>query len=674
VTVDRQAEPELGAPRRQPGALGRAWADLPLRAKGLVVVAIPLGALLVAMVLFGVALAQDRQAQASVLHAVEVERQVAQVRNLLGTGVGNFLLTGQERYLDSYNAASRQVPGALARLGDLVRDNPRQAANLRQVTELAARRSEIAAAMIAAARSHRPQRTRLELLERNRQASTAMLDQINVMRSEEQRLFAEREARARRVRSWALDAIVLSGLLGLAGGLAAILLFTSGVTRRASRLQRNAELLADGLPLLPALPGNDELGRLGHGLDRTAALLGEREQALHEARLAAERANQAKSDYLSRMSHELRTPLNAIVGFAQLLELEEVDEQQRESVRHILSGGRHLLGLINEVLDIAAIEAGRLPLSLEPVAVDEVVGEAFSLIRPLADEHSILLVAPTQDCDHYVLGDRQRLKQILLNLLSNAVKYNRVGGSVQLTCERRPDERLRIKVTDTGPGISPEGLQRIFVPFERINADQNLVEGTGLGLPLSQRLAEAMGGTLGVATAVEQGSAFWVDLALTDGPTGENEQPLAASRLAAAEPERSGQEVTVLCIEDNLSNLQLVEQIMNQRPGVELISAMRPELGIELAVQHRPDLVLLDLHLPDMPGEDVLHRLRTNPRTADVPVVILSADARPDLSRRLLEQGAHGFLTKPLDVKELLGVVDEVVATRDRAGSRLPGG
>ena len=673
MTLDRQAEQELDPPPRRPRAPGAAWADLPLRAKGLVVVAIPLSALLVAMLLFGVALAQDRRAQASAMHAVEVERQVNEVRTLLQTGVGNFLLTGQERYLSSYKTASAQVPGAIDQLASLVRDNPRQVANLQRVSTLAARRSEIAAAMIASARSHSPQQARLQLLDRNRQASGALIDQLNVMRTDEQRSFAGQAARARRIRAWALEAIVLSGLLGLAGGLGAILLFTAGVTRRVSRLQRNAGLLAEGRPLLPPLPGNDELGRLGHGLERAAVLLGEREQALHDARRAAEHANEAKSDYLSRMSHELRTPLNAIIGFAQLLEMEELDDGKRESLRHILSGGRHLLGLINEVLDIAAIEANRLPLSLEPVAVAQVMGETVSLIRPLADDHSILLVGPTQECAQYVLGDRQRLKQILLNLLSNAVKYNRVGGSVHLACERVSDGWLRIKVTDTGPGISPEGLERIFVPFERVGGEQNRVEGTGLGLPLSQRLAQAMGGSLGVATTLEQGSSFWVDLAMTEGPNGHEQLhhlPLAA-REDGGRP-RPG--LRVLCIEDNLSNLQLVEQIMNQRPGVELISAMRPELGLELAIQHRPDLILLDMHLPDMPGEDVLHRLRTNPRTAEVPVVVLSADARSNLIKRMLEQGARGFLTKPLDVKELLGVLDDVAATLARAGSRSADG
>ena len=395
------------------------------------------------------------------------------------------------------------------------------------------------------------------------------------------------------------------------------------------------------------------------------------EEALAQARLAAEQANQAKSEYVSRMSHELRTPLNAILGFAQLLELDGLRDDQRGSVGYILSGARHLLGLINEVLDIAAIESGRLSLSLEPVDVADLLTEASSLIRPLADRQGILVVDQPPTGNHHVLGDRQRLKQILLNLLSNAVKYNRHGGSVQLDCEPVGGERLRVKVTDTGPGIPPESIQRLFVPFDRLGSEQTSIEGTGLGLPLTKCLAEAMGGALGVASVVGQGSTFWVELPLTQ-PT--SERPTAAELLPAqAQPERQHPAMTVLYIEDNLSNLQLVERLMSRRPGVTLISAVRPQLGLDLAGEHQPDLILLDLDLPDMPGQEVLRRLRANSNTAHVPIVILSADARPALIARLLEEGARAFLTKPLDIKELLALLDTITAEQHQAGASAAG-
>ncbi|HEV3505159.1 MAG TPA: ATP-binding protein [Actinomycetes bacterium] len=412
----------------------------------------------------------------------------------------------------------------------------------------------------------------------------------------------------------------------------------------------------------PVLGPGGDLEFIIHSVeDVTERLRAERAQ--REAKEEADRANTAKSEYLSRMSHELRTPLNAILGFAQLLELEDLTDEQRENLHFILNAARHLLALINEVLDIAAIEAGRLPLSLEPVAVADVVAETVSLIRPLADQHQVLLTTPPVSCQVHVLGDRQRLKQILLNLLSNAVKYNRQGGTVQLGFEPAAEGRLRIQVVDTGLGIAADDVDQLFVPFERLGNEDTGVEGAGLGLPLSRRLAEAMGGTLEVSSTVGQGSRFWVELPQAEGPVQRAERQQELKETATPEPEPAA-ELTVLYIEDNLSNLQLVERVLSRRPGVRLISAMRPQLGLELAAEHDPDLILLDLHLPDMPGQEVLRRLRAEPRTAQVPVVVLSADARPTLIKELLAQGVRAFITKPLDVRELLELLDTIATER----------
>ena len=397
---------------------------------------------------------------------------------------------------------------------------------------------------------------------------------------------------------------------------------------------------------------------------RMEAEILQRSRELQEANRRLRAADLAKSEYLSRMSHELRTPLNAILGFAQLLEMDELREDQQESLGYILSAARHLLALINEVLDIAAIEAGRLTLSLEPVWVADVVSETVSLIRPLADQQGILLVSPARTCDAHVLGDRQRLKQVLLNLLSNAVKYNRPAGSVHLTCEH-VNGRLRVKVADTGPGIPAEALERLFVPFERLGSEHGTVEGTGLGLPLSKRLADAMGGSLELETIPQQGSTFWVELPLIEAPAEAAADLGAAPQPEPEQVEQTGHDLTVLYIEDNVSNLQLVERVM-QRRGIALISAMRPQLGLDLAGEHQPDLILLDLHLPDMPGQEVFRRLRANAKTAEIPVVVLSADARPNLISRMLDDGVRAFLTKPLDVKELLGLIDAVADERAR--------
>ena len=393
-----------------------------------------------------------------------------------------------------------------------------------------------------------------------------------------------------------------------------------------------------------------------------------REQDLRQAKLSAEQASQAKSEYLSRMSHELRTPLNAILGFAQLLELDDLDNQQHDSVAHILAAGEHLLTLINEILDITAIESRRLPLVLEPVAVGDALVEVIGLVRPLAEQCGVLLMAPPPTGEVHVMADRHRLTQILLNLVSNAIKYNRPDGAVHIECGPMPCERFRITVADTGFGIPPEMIDRLFAPFERLGKESTEVKGTGLGLHISRRLAEAMSGTLEVASTVDAGSRFWIELPLAQRPA-EREQARQLAPLSGQEQSVIRPALTVLCIEDNPSNLELVERVLSRLPCVRFLSATRPQAGLDLAAQQRPDLILLDLHLPDIPGEELLRRLRAEPSTSGIPVVVTSADAQPSLVTRLIDQGAQAFLTKPINVRELLGVVDTI---RPAAHSRAP--
>jgi signal transduction histidine kinase/ActR/RegA family two-component response regulator len=382
------------------------------------------------------------------------------------------------------------------------------------------------------------------------------------------------------------------------------------------------------------------------------------ERRRSEAEAAA--ANRAKSEFLSRMSHELRTPLNAVLGFGQLLEIDPLTAEQRESVGHILKAGRHLLGLIDEVLDISRIEAGHLSISLEPVLLDEVIQEALDLIHPLAAKWNVRLDGAAREVgDRYVLADRQRLKQVLLNILSNAAKFNRPGGTVSVAAEDAAGDRLRVNVTDTGPGIPPEKMGRLFTAFDRLGAEVTGVEGTGLGLALSKRLVEVMGGAVGVDSAVGQGSTFWVELPLVESPA-TGVAPLTTP--APASPTQG----TVLYIEDNLPNLRLVERLLAHRPGMKLLSAIQGGLGLELAREHRPGLILLDLNLPDIPGEKVLELLQHDPRTRQIPVVVISADATPGRIKRLLSAGARAFLTKPLDVKQFLRLLDEVLNEGDR--------
>jgi PAS domain S-box-containing protein len=383
------------------------------------------------------------------------------------------------------------------------------------------------------------------------------------------------------------------------------------------------------------------------------------EEAVRAARAEAERANRAKSEFLSRMSHELRTPLNAVLGFGQLLEMEDLEARERESVEQIVRAGRHLLDLINEVLDISRIEAGTLTISLEPVDLVSGLSDVLALARPLAQEQGIELVADFDSSDEpYVHADRQRLRQVLLNLLSNALKYNRPEGTARVWVEREGD-LVRINVADSGYGIPEEKLGQLFQPFERLGAEQSAVEGTGLGLALSKRLVEAMGGTIGVDSTPGEGSTFFVELEVSPSPV--SEQALDAARRAGKSEAADLGSATLLYIEDNLSNLKLIEHIFAGRPEVKLMSAMQGQLGLEVARMHQPDLILLDLHLPDMSGEDVLARLQDDPRTRDIPVTVLSADATPGQIERLIASGAKAYLTKPLDVPEFLAAVGELL-------------
>jgi CheY-like chemotaxis protein len=391
--------------------------------------------------------------------------------------------------------------------------------------------------------------------------------------------------------------------------------------------------------------------------------------------MAAEAANQSKSEFLSRMSHELRTPLNAVLGFSQLLELDELTPDQEQAVGQITKGGRHLLDLINEILDISQIETGKLTLSPEAVNVREVVAECVDLVRPLAAERGVhLLGGELAACGHHVFADRQRLKQILLNLLGNGIKYNRDGGTVSISCSQPNPGRLRIQVTDTGPGIPREQFGLLFTPFERLGAEQSTIEGTGIGLALSRRLAEVMGGTLDVDSTVGRGSTFSVEFPIVEAPLERVERldELGGTPVITTdEIERPA----VLHIEDNLSNIKLIERVLAQRPGMTLIPAMQGRLGLELARQHRPLLILLDLNLADISGEEVLHVLRDDPVTAGIPVAIVSADAMPRQVQRMLAAGATAYLTKPIDVRELLDLVDkasELYSRRADAVSRPP--
>ncbi len=410
------------------------------------------------------------------------------------------------------------------------------------------------------------------------------------------------------------------------------------------------------------------IGYLLIGTDNTARKQIEAERArlnlalhasnveLQAAMAEADRANRAKSDFLSSMSHELRSPLNAILGFAQLMdsELPPLTPGHKESAAQIIKAGWYLLELINEILDLAAIEAGKVSLSLESLSLDELMQDCLAMVEPQAHEAGIQVRFTQPEKPVFVMGDRTRVKQILVNLLSNSIKYNRARGAVEVTCSARPDARVRLSFRDTGQGLGPDKLAQLFQPFNRLGQESGLVQGTGIGLFVSKQLAEIMGGTMGVESAVGVGSVFWVELAAAQAVelhAGHGE-PTAPGSAAP------GAQRTVLCVEDNPANLLLVSKLLARRPDIRLLTARNALQGIELVNAALPDVILMDINLPGISGITALKILHGNPLTSHIPVVAISANAMPRDVEKGLEAGFFRYLTKPINVVKFMDTLD----------------
>ena len=417
------------------------------------------------------------------------------------------------------------------------------------------------------------------------------------------------------------------------------------------------------------------IGYLLIGTDNTARKHVEAEQQkldqrLREKNVELERANLAKSDFLSSMSHELRSPLNAILGFAQLMAIDAstVAPSQKASIDQILHAGWYLLELINGILDLAQVESGRVSLSMEKVSLAEIMVECQSMIEPQRHMRGIGMTFPRSDAPCFVDADRTRLKQVIINLLSNALKYNRPGGTVEVDCAGSTPEKVRINVRDTGEGLSPDKVVQLFQSFNRLGQEHSAEEGTGIGLVVSKRLVELMGGVIGVESTAGVGSVFWIELIATTAPGLDVD---SAGPSAAAEPPvvTSPGRRTLLYVEDNAANLALVEQLLARCSDMRLLSAPNADAGIQIARASRPEVILMDINLPGLNGLEAMKILRADPRTAHIPIVALSANAMPADIRKGLEAGFFRYLTKPIKIHEFMNTIRVALEFVELAGA-----
>jgi signal transduction histidine kinase/CheY-like chemotaxis protein len=650
----------------QARGLRQWWLDRSLRAKGLIVVAVPLIALM-GITAANLLLQQSESSERNV--AIRARNLAAAASQVLvdalnaETGIRGYAATREPLFLAPYNLALTRIAAERRLLLEaaVIEGATRQQRAVDATTgtvlsELAQLRTaisrDITAGNLGPALQH--EKMTMDLLRRQVASLTGSTAARTVIQNNS---IATLQT--------GIKLLDIAGLaLGLFAGLAGIALFTSGVASRVSANAMNAGRLGEGQPLEPIPPAADEIGRVTESHLKAEELLASRAAQLTTARDAAMKATRAKNSFLSSTSHELRTPLNSILGFTQLLQLSELSEEDSHAVERIFGAGRHLLALINELIDIARIESGDLSLSVEPVLVRPVIEEISQLMAPLAAERSIQII---QHCAHPALAvraDRQRLSQVLVNLISNAIKYNHRDGTITISCEEDGTHQASIMVTDTGPGLSPENIERIFVPFERLGAERTAIEGTGIGLPLARALTEAMHGRLTASSVPGQGSAFTVSLPRAPDLIHVPAPGLAQASLAGGPLAPAGASLSILYIEDNEANVELVTRFLRARPNTTLRSETSGRAGLERAARDMPDIILLDLHLPDLHGEQVLSELKAEPATADIPVVVLSADASHGVVRRLLANGALAYLTKPIELAELGKLLDTFTATQ----------
>jgi signal transduction histidine kinase/CheY-like chemotaxis protein len=618
------------------------WRNLPLQAKGFIVLAIPLLAVLATASAYFVSEREAQRAEAAVDHTYQVKADIAGARGVLlnaDAGVRGYLLTGSEASLAPFESAIQNVPSTLGGLARLVSDNPVETSRMERITSLAEQKLDNLTHLRFSGAPWRAVSPRQQALLIASQHIMNNLDQQFIaMQVAEDRLLGLRTRTIQRIHVWILGIIVVTAVLGVCWGIFAIILFTKGISDRVKRLEEDARRLTDGLPLTALPDGDDEIARLGHTLQHSSVLLLERERELRTAKDDADRANRAKSKFLSRMSHELRTPLNAINGFSELLlerSVGDLNSEQDEYLRDIHSSGTHLLTLINEILDLAKIEAGRMELRLEETALAEIVDSAMATLKPVIERKRLDVTAALDPAVPRIRADKVRLKQILFNLLSNAVKFTPEGGQIRVDV-RRADGDVELAVADSGPGITPEDQAKLFREFTQLaSTSQNGHAGTGLGLALVKRLVELHGGCVWIESRVGEGARFVVRLP-----------------LETATPPSTG-DGSVLVVEDDPALRKLFVRYLAEA-GYHTEEAGDGQSVVDQVKATRPSVICLDIRLPGVDGWEVLRRLKEDPATTSIPVVVTTVVDDADTAFTL---GAVDFLVKPISRRSLLDAV-----------------
>ena len=627
----------------------KIWKNLGITSKGLLALALPLIILLLSI---GYLYQRELEAQSvetelqtAIVELAKIQAIHAQLAEA-ATGVRGYLLTGRDDFLTRYYQARLSLPKEIKLLNQTLKDE-QLLAHFAIMQPLVTQKLSGMKQLLAEGRSVSKEEL-INILVSQKRILDSIRQQIDFMRDRASVLIKQKQTSLQDVRKKNLQLTIFSALIGVISALIAINFYFADIVNRIKHLRDNAALLASGAPLKPASQSADEIGMLAESLENAAKLLSTKQHETELARAEAESANAAKTMFLSRTSHELRTPLNAILGFSQLLKSDLPQGAMQQSATHIETAGNHLLKLINDVLNISRIESGDVNFNISACNTQTIVAEAMTILAPAALQKNITLKANIPNT-LAVLADKDKLLQILINLISNAIKYGPSDASVDIWCETT-NGQTHIKIKDQGAGIATHLRARLFTPFDRLGAENTNIDGVGLGLALSKELASAMHGSIDLA---DEASIFW--LSLPTSLIADKPQSLSPTATIAAMPTNKIQHI--LYVEDNASNLALVQTVLRREKTIALHTETTVKAALSYLIQHQVDLVLLDIHLSDALGDELLIALRNMPNHAQTPVIVLSADVSPNTVERLIELGANEYLSKPINIHLLMQTI-----------------